>query len=72
MERIKKFKKTNEMFIESVRENTLDFDWDCDFLNKDKKEYGNLITFFDEYNFDSNASSRILKFIENDIDKRNI
>ena len=72
MERIEKFKKTNEMFIESVRENTLDFDWECNFLNADKKEYGNLITFFDGYNFDSNASSRILEFMENDINGRNI
>lgn len=72
MERIDKFKETNQKFIQSVHQNTIDFDWECEFLNQDKKNYGDLITFFDEYNFDGNASSRILEFIENDINRRDI
>lgn len=65
--RIKTFKKTNEVYMNIVKENTIDFDWECNFLNSPKKEYNELIKFFDEYNLDNNAPKRILKFLENEI-----
>lgn len=73
MSRIEKFKETNNLLMESVRNHTLPFDWECNFLSANKLDYGDLIGFFDEYNFDGNAPSRILEFIENDeTNRRNI
>jgi hypothetical protein len=48
------------------KENTINFDWDCEFLSKSKKDYSNLIKLFDEYKLDGNASIRILDFLENE------
>ena len=64
--RIEIFKNTNEVYMNTVKENTIDFDWECNFLNSSKKEYGELIKFFDGYNLDNDASKRILKFLENE------
>lgn len=67
LKRINKFKKTNKEYIQSVKDNTIDFDWDCNFLNTPKKDYGNLINYFDSFNLDKNTSNRIIKFLENEI-----
>jgi hypothetical protein len=64
--RIEIFKNTNEVYMNTVKENTIDFDWECNFLNSSKKEYGELIKFFDGYNLDNDASKRIIKFLENE------
>lgn len=66
MERLNKFRETNDVLMKYVNSHTLPFDWECEFLLKDKLDYGNLVNFFDEYNFDGNTPSRILEFIEND------
>jgi hypothetical protein len=68
LNRIDKFKQTNEIYIQSVRQNTIDFDWDCNFLNTPKKDYGDLIKYFDEYNLDNNAPKRIINFLTNGCD----
>jgi len=72
LKKISTFKKTNSEFIDCVREHTIDFDWDCNFLNMPKKDYGNLINYFDEYSFDNKSSIRIIKFLENEFNRRNI
>jgi len=63
LKRIDIFKKINLEYINHVRENTIDFDWECEFLNIPKKDYGNLINYFDEYGFDGNAPKRIINFL---------
>ena len=67
LNRIKKFKQTNKEYIQSVKNNTINFDWDLDFLNTPKKDYGDLINYFDSYSLDKNTPSRIIKFLENEI-----
>ena len=66
LKRINIFKKTNLEYIDCVRKNTIDFDWDCNFLNTPKKNYDNLINYFDEYRFDGKASKRIINFLNNE------
>ena len=58
------FNQTNLIVMDSVKRNTIDFDWDCTFLSAQKKDYGDLITLFDEYKLDGDASVRILDFLE--------
>lgn len=73
MSRLERFRETNEIFMELVRRHTIPFDWECNFLKSEKLDYGSLIDFFDEYNFDGKAPTRILEFIENDdINRRHI
>jgi hypothetical protein len=67
LKRIDKFKKTNKEYIQSVKDNTIDFDWDCNFLNTPKKDYGDLINYFDFYNLDKNTPNRIINFLNNEI-----
>lgn len=62
--RLEVFNQTNSIVMNSVKQNTIDFDWDCEFLATPKKEYGDLIGLFDEYELDGNASVRILEFLE--------
>lgn len=64
--KLERFKETNKVFMDCVKKHTLSFDWECNFLSKEKVDYGDLINFFDEYKFDGNSCSRILEFIEND------
>lgn len=61
------FKQTNDEFMHSVRMNTIDFDWNCNFLDQPKKEYGDLIKYFDEYDFDKNSTNRIIKFLNHEV-----
>lgn len=65
LSRIDIFKQTNHEFIQCVKENTIDFDWNCNFLNATKITYGNLIKYFDEYSFDNKSSERIINFLKN-------
>lgn len=65
MDRIDKFKQTNKLYINDVRKYTIDFDWECSFLNTPKKEYSDLIKYFDEYNLDNNTPKRIINFLTN-------
>ena len=67
LKRIDIFKETNFEYMECVRENTIDFDWDLKCLNMPKKDYSNLIKYFDEYNLDRNSSKRIINFLKNKI-----
>lgn len=67
-DRIKRFKDTNKYVMELVKNGTLSFDWECNFLyykQKYSSEYHRkaLIKLFDEYNFDSNAAKRIVDFV---------
>ena len=64
IDRLDKFKKTNSSLLNIVRKNTIDFDWDLKCLLQPKKEYGELINMFDEYNLDEKASSRIINFLK--------
>jgi hypothetical protein len=66
IDRLQKFNQTNLIVMDIVKENTINFDWDCEFLSKSKKDYSNLIKLFDEYKLDGNASIRILDFLENE------
>ena len=66
LKRINIFQETNSEYMDCVRKNTIDFDWGCNFLNTPKKDYGNLINYFDEYSFDKKTSERIIKFLENE------
>jgi len=72
LKRISIFKKTNLEYIDCVRKNTIDFDWECIFLNTPKKDYNNLIKYFDEYNFDENAPNKIINFLNNELNNKNI
>tara|TARA_R110000744_G_scaffold84864_2_gene166083 strand:- start:1572 stop:2786 length:1215 start_codon:yes stop_codon:yes gene_type:complete len=67
LKRIKKFNQTNKEYMQSVKNNTIDFDWGCNFLNTPKKDYGDLINYFDSYNLDKNTPNRIIKFLNNEI-----
>jgi len=67
LSRIDTFNKTNTYYTECVRRNTIDFDWDLDCLNAHKKDYSELLTYFDSYNLDKNAPKRILNFLTNEI-----
>jgi len=66
-DRLSVFNQSNSIVMNSVKENTIDFDWDCEFLSTPKKDYGDLIKLFDEFGFDKNAPSRILNFLENEL-----
>jgi hypothetical protein len=66
LKRISIFNQTNSKYIDCVRKNTIDFDWDCNFLNITKKNYGSLINYFDEYKLDGNAPKKIINFLENE------
>ena len=63
----KNSRKRNKEYIQSVKDNTIDFDWDCNFLNTPKKDYGDLINYFDFYNLDKNTPNRIINFLNNEI-----
>lgn len=65
-DRVQLFKTTNKEFLSQVKQHTIDFDWDCQFLDTPKKEYGNLIEIFDQYKFDGNAPTRIINFLTNE------
>lgn len=65
LSKINLFKKTNLEYINCVKNNTIDFDWECNFLNTDKKDYNNLIKYFDEFSFDTKAPNRILNHLNN-------
>lgn len=67
LKRIDIFRKTNSEYINHVRKNTIDFDWDCQFLNTPKQEYGELLSYFDSFNHDNQASKRIINFLEKEI-----
>jgi len=67
LKRIDIFKETNFEYMKCVRENTIDFDWGLKCLNTPKKDYSNLIKYFDEYNLDRNSSKRIINFLKNKI-----
>lgn len=67
LSRIQKFKDTNKKYIKNVQKDTINFDWECNFLNIPKKDNSKLVNYFDEYNFDNKASKRIIKFLKNKI-----
>lgn len=67
MDRLEIFKQTNSIVMDLVKNTTINFDWDCNFLNIPKTDYSNLIKIFDEYNLDGKASIRILNFLENEV-----
>ena len=48
------------MKFQKMREN-------LNFLNTPKKDYGDLISYFDSYNLDKNTPSRIINFLKNEI-----
>lgn len=72
LRRIDIFNKTNSEYLKCIKDNTIDFDWACNFLTTPKKEYNNLINYFDEHQFDNKASSRIINILENEFNGRNI
>lgn len=68
MDRIERFKQTNDVLIDLVKQTTVNFDWDCNFLSSDKKDYSDLVKVFDEFSFDGKASERIVQFLEKHYD----
>lgn len=68
MDRIERFKETNSILIDLVKQTTIDFDWDCNFLSSNKKDYSDLVKVFDEFSFDGKASERIVQFLEKNYD----
>lgn len=67
LNRLDTFKQTNTEFMQCVHANTIDFDWDCNFLNQPKKEYNDLIKYFDEYHYDGNSTNRIINFLNDEL-----
>ena len=64
MDRLEKFKETNNVVMDLVKKHTIDFDWDCKFLDTPQKNYGDLLTIFDEYGLDGASPQRIVNFLE--------
>ncbi len=62
--RLNKFNETNSSLLNIVKDNTIDFDWELKCLSQPKKEYGELIKMFDEYNLDGKSSFRIINFLD--------
>lgn len=65
LDRVNKFKETNKIVMDLVKNHTLDFDWDLDFLNQPKKDYSKLLKIFDDYNLDGQTQVRIVDLLEN-------
>ena len=67
LERIEEFKGHNNNVQKIIREYTYDYDYDLKFLEDETpKDYTELLKIFDEFN-DKNASSRIVKILEEKI-----
>ena len=64
MDRLEKFKETNNVVMDLVKKHSIDFDWDCKFLDTPQKNYGDLLTIFDEYGLDGGSPQRIVNFLE--------
>tara|TARA_Y100001963_G_scaffold20267_2_gene25822 strand:+ start:420 stop:1622 length:1203 start_codon:yes stop_codon:yes gene_type:complete len=64
MDRLEKFKETNGVVMDLVKKHSIDFDWDCKFLDAPQKNYGELLTIFDEYGLDGGSPQRIVNFLE--------
>jgi len=64
MDRLEKFKETNGMVMDLVKKHSIDFDWDCKFLDTPQKNYDDLLTIFDEYGLDRGSPQRIVNFLE--------
>ena len=64
MERIQKFIKTNDHIAEVIKNNTIPFDMDFNFLKTDTKPGSDLIKLFDDFLFDGKAPERIVDFME--------
>ncbi len=64
MDRLEKFKETNNVVMNLVKKHSIDFDWDCKFLDTPQKNYGDLLTIFDEYGLDGGSPQRIVNFLE--------
>jgi hypothetical protein len=64
MDRLEKFKETNGVVMDLVKKHSIDFDWDCKFLDTPQKNYGDLLTIFDEYGLDGGSPQRIVNFLE--------
>ena len=62
--RLDKFNETNSSLLNIVKDNTIDFDWELKCLSQSKKEYGELIKMFDEYNLDGKSPFRIINFLD--------
>ena len=69
LERVNKFKETNQIFGKTLNNWIPNFDWECSFLNKPNPlSYGNIIQdYFDGFNLDGKAPQRIINFLENEI-----
>lgn len=65
LDRLEKFKFTNREFINTVRQSTIDFDWECKFLSTPKKDVSRLVPYFDNFHLDTKAPERIINFLEN-------
>jgi hypothetical protein len=63
VKRIQSFKSDVEYFMSVVKECTIDYDFELQFLNKKMPDTTKLLKLFDEFN-DFNASIRIIKEIE--------
>ena len=50
--------------MDLVKKHSIDFDWDCKFLDTPQKNYGDLLTIFDEYGLDGGSPQRIVNFLE--------
>ena len=66
MDRLEKFKETNEYVMDMARKHINDYDLDYNFLTADKKERKEFIKLFDEFN-DNKASERIVNYLEENV-----
>lgn len=68
LKRVNKFKETNKIFEKSLNNWITNFDWECSFLDKQVLGYGGIIgNYFDQFNLDGKAPSRIINFLEDEI-----
>ena len=64
LNRVDKFKETNKIVMDLVKNHTLDFDWDLKFLKSPKKDHTELLKIFDDYNLDGQTQVRIVDLLE--------
>ena len=68
LKRVNKFKETNKIFEKSLNNWITNFDWECSFLDKQVLGYGGIVgNYFDQFNLDGKAPSRIINFLEDEI-----
>jgi hypothetical protein len=66
IDKLEKFKKTNKELRVIISRNTIDWDGEYKFLDKDIPDNTELLNLFDDFN-DFSASKRIVKYMEDSV-----